>query len=129
MVVVVRRIEAQLGHKLRQLQVQPVELVDRHLPRLEARLLLLIDQPSNQQVFAQILLFGQTGGVDRSQPVQKGAIALEMSVVAGNRVVAELVVITLVAQCGGELRRVLQLLLPVVGEDGVQRLLALGNRR
>ena len=127
-VVVVSRVEAQLRHQLRKFQMQAAKLGDRHLPRLEPCLLLVVHQVAHQQVLAQLFLLRKPGRIDRAQPLQKDAAMLQLGVVTGDRVVTQLVVVTLVAQGGGELRRILELLLPVVGEDVVQRLLALGGR-
>ena len=77
--------------------MQPPDLADGHLPRLEPRLFLFIHQFAHQHFFAELCLLRKPVCVDRAQPVKECTVALQMRVVGGNRVVAQLVVVALIA--------------------------------
>ena len=121
-VVVFLRVELDLGDKLRQIRLQAVELVHRHLPRLEPRFLLFFDQLAHHEFFAQIFLVGHPSRVYLAQAIEKGSAARERVVVRRDGIVRELIRIALVADRRCEFRGVLEIVFPNIAEDGVQRL-------
>ncbi len=55
---------------LRQVDLDAVELVDRHLPRLIQSLLLLLDEPARHQLSRQLLLLRKPIGRDGRKPLE-----------------------------------------------------------
>ena len=123
-VVVLHGIELQVDRHLRQIGVEAVELVDRHLPLFELRRLLVVDQRAHHQLGRELLLIRQAGRVDHAEPLDVSAPARQRGIDRLHGVVGQLIVVALVAEIGGVLRRVLQLVLPDLVKQRVQRLAA-----
>ena len=119
-VVILLRIKTELGDESRQGEMQTVHLADGHLPGLELGCFLSADKITDEDVFAQLLLVAEVGGVDGAKAIEEGAAAIESGIVGFDGVVAELIVIALVADHGRHFRRMLELIFPVVGENLVQ---------
>ncbi len=96
-VVVLHRGEAQLGGQSRIVAVDAAHLVDRHLPLLELRGLLVDLEAANQQILAGLLLVGESGGIDGRQAQQEVLLPRQFVVHRLHGVVADLVVVALVA--------------------------------
>src|SRR5258708_21762168 len=127
-VVVLHRIELQVVDQPWQLRVEAAELVHRHLPLLELRPLLVVDQRAQHQLRRQPLLVRQPRRVDLAQPLNEPTPARQRRIHLLRRVVRELIVIPLVAKEGGKLRRVLQPVLPYLREQLRQVLASLSHR-
>ena len=120
-VVVLHRVEAQLRNELGKIDLQAIELIDRHLPWLEPGFLLILDQCSDQQIFAQLLLISHPSRIHLGQSAEKGSTAGQGFVVCLHGVVGELIVVPVISDGGGKVGLVLEVIFPVVGEDGVER--------
>ena len=81
-----------------------------------------------QQVLADLLLISKSRGIDSGQAKLESLLAGELVVDGRDGVVADLVVIAQVADGGGELGIVLEPILPVVVEEVVEGLPAVGKR-
>ena len=123
--VVLGRLERQHRDQLRRIDVDAAELRDRHLPVLEARPFQTELQLPHHEALVERLLLGKTAGVDGLEPRHKLPIVLEIfrDVLLGE--VAQPVVVALVAEDRGELRAVLEVVFPLLGEE-VSELLAAG---
>ena len=95
-------------------------LVQRHLPLLKVRRLLVLDKLAQQQFAADLLLIRQPGNVHRAQPHQQLLLALQPLVIGLYRVVRDLVVVPLIPQRRSKLGIVPQPVFPVVFENRVQ---------
>ena len=120
-VVIFDGFKGEERNQLGQLDVRAPHLRDGHLPRLEFGFLLLLDELAHHQIVAEDLLIGQAGGIDGGESNDVVAAASKLVVVGGDRVVGELVVVALVADGGGKLRGVAELLLPHLGEERLER--------
>ncbi len=83
---------------------------------------MVLDQLAYQQVFAQLLLGRHAGRIYLSQSTEKASFTGERFVIGLYGVVPQLIVVPVVADGRGKLRLVLELIFPIVGEDGVDRL-------
>ena len=128
-VVVLNGVEAELGHEARILGVDAVHLVEGHLPLFELGGLLVLVELAQQQVLADLFLISETGWVDGREAKLEPLLAREPVVDGLHGVIADLVVVTQVADDGGELGIVLELVFPVVVEEIVEGLAAVGKRR
>ena len=119
-VVVLDRGEGQQRRELRHLEVDAGDLVDRHQPALELRPLDPLLEVAHHQLLVELLLLGEAGGVDGLEALQELARLGEVGVDGGLGGVGELVVPALVAEDRGELRRVGEGVLPLLGEELVE---------
>jgi hypothetical protein len=97
-----------------ELKLDTVVLVHRHLPFLEWRGLLVLDQRAQHQLSRQLFLLRQPVGVDRREPLNIATSPRQRVVHRAGRVVRQLRIVALVAKKGRVLRFVLQLVLPDV---------------
>ena len=127
-VVVFYRSKAKLRYELGQIHLQAIELVDRQLPGLEPGFLLILDQLAHHQLFTQLLLIRHSSRIYLGQSSQKGAAARKGVVIGLHGEIRELIVVAVIADRGGELGVVLEVIFPDVGEDGVQGFHPAGER-
>ena len=116
-VVVVGVVEGGVRGELGQVELQALVLVDGHLPLLEGSGLLVVDEGAEHEFGGELLLVREAGGVDGGEALDEGAAAGERVVVGAGRVVGELVVVALVAEVGGVLGGVAELVLPYLIEE------------
>ena len=116
-VVVVTGVEGGVGGELGQVELQALVLVDGHLPLLEPRGLLVFDEGAEHELGGELGLMRKAGGVDGGEALDEGAAAGQGFVVRAGREVGELVVVALVAEGGGVLRLVAELVLPYLVEE------------
>ena len=126
-VVIVGRIERGVLRQLRQVKLDAVVLVHRHLPLFERRAFLVFDQRAQHQLGGELLLLRQPVAVDGGKAVNVTASARERVVDRAGRVVGQLRVVALVAEVGRVLRIMPQLVLPDVVEQVVQLARTRGN--
>ncbi len=120
-VVILRGGECELGDELGKIDLQAFKLSHRHFPGLESCLLLVLDQLPYQHLFAQLLLVRHSCCIHLAQSIQEGSTACQGVVIGLDGVIRELIVVTAIADGGGKLGIVLEMIFPVVGEDRVQR--------
>jgi len=128
-VVVLDGGEAELGHDLRVRGVDAAHLVDGHLPLFEFGGFLVFGEGAQEQLAADLFLVGESGGVDGGEAEEEALFAGQAVVEGLDGVVGDLVVVALVAERGGKLRVVAEVVLPVVLEEGVEVLAAVFERR
>jgi hypothetical protein len=98
-------VEAELGHKARIGCVDAAHLVDWHLPLLELAASWSSVNLAEEQLAADLLLVSEPGGVDGGEAHEEVLLAGQAVVVGLYGVVGDLVVVALVAEAGGKLRR------------------------
>jgi hypothetical protein len=69
-----------------------------------------------------LLLGRHAGRIYFSQSAEKPSFPGERIVIGLNGVISQLIVVPVVAEGRGKLRLVLELIFPVIGEDGIERL-------
>ena len=74
-VVVFSGVEGGVRGELGQVELQALVLVDGHLPLLEARGLLVVDERAQHELGGELFLVRKAGGVDGSEPLDEGAAA------------------------------------------------------
>src|SRR5579863_9317351 len=121
-VVVFGGRESKPCRQLRIARVDAIHLVYRHLPLLEFVRLLVLCETANQQLARNLLLISQASRIDSGKAKQPALLARQPVVVCLYRVVAELVVVSLVANDGSKLRTVLEARLPIFAEERIKRL-------
>src|SRR5579864_9535442 len=119
-VVVLDAGEGEHRDERRRLDVDAAELVDRHLPRLEPRLLEELAQVAHHQRLVEGLLLGKAGRVDGLEAGHELARLGELAVDLRLREIAQLIVVALVPDVGGEFRTDLQVILPLLVEQRSQ---------
>ena len=120
--VFLRVVERDRADEAGQLQVDAAHLVQRHLVQLQPVAAQLVLQLAHHQLLVELVGVGETAGVDRLEALQVIGGDLVLGRHVRQRHVAPAVVVAQVAQHGGELRRVLQLVLPLLGQQRVERL-------
>ncbi len=102
--------------------MEAVELVQRHLVGLQRDAPQAVLQLPHHQLLAQPLLLGEAAGVDGLEAGEEAFGLLLLQLGVGQRGVAEAVVVAVVADDGGGLRRILEVVLPLLRQQAVQRL-------
>ena len=120
-------VERNGADEARQLQVHAVHLVQRHLVELQVVALQPVAQLAHHQLQIELVLVGEAGGVDRLEALEEIRIGLALGRLVRQREIAPAIVVAQVAQDGGELRRVLQRVLPLFGQQLVERIHPGGN--
>ena len=100
--------------------MQPVHLVDGHLPLLEPLRLDGFAKVANHQVAIESLLFRESGRIDRLELAQKDLRLCIVAVDRSLREITEPVVVALVAEDGGELGGIAEGVLPLLVEELVE---------
>src|SRR5207253_1316909 len=121
-VVVLDRLEGEERDELRRVDVDAVDLRDRDLPVLEARVFELLAERADEERPRERLLVRKAGRIDRLEPAEVLLRLREPGLDLRLREVGPLVVPPLVAQDRRELRVVGERVLPVVGEQVLHRL-------
>jgi hypothetical protein len=120
-VVVLDRVEGEVIDELRRLDLDAVVLSDRHLPAPELRALEpLLELPDHQRL-VELLLLREARRVDGLETLQELGRLGEVLFDGGERVVARLVVPSLVAEDRRELGIGRERVFPLLGEQVVQR--------
>ena len=127
-VIVLDVVKAELRDQLRVVGIDAAHLVDGHLPLFKLGGLLVVGDGAHQDLAAVLFLLRQPGGIDGGETEQDSLFAGQALVEGFDGEVADLIVVALVADGGGEFRGVLQALLPVLLEDGVEGFAAVFER-
>ncbi len=88
------------------------ELVDRHLPVVELRTLQILTQVAHHELLTERLLVGKSRSVDRLEYLELLFGVLVLLRDRRGRVIAQAVVVAVVADVGGEFRIGAELVLP-----------------
>src|ERR1051326_588464 len=96
-------------------------LVDRHLVLFETKIAGALLQHANQQVVRELILIGKPRSRDRLQSGQKRFVGLMVPHDGIERIVIQLVVITVIAESGGALRIIAQIRLVLLVEESLLR--------
>src|ERR1700688_3432340 len=97
------------------------ELRGRHLPVFELRGLKCLAEAAHDQGMVQFFLLRKSGNVDRFEARQRLARVFE---VVGNRlvrIIADLIVVAVVAHLSGKFRLRAKRVFPLVGEQAIER--------
>ena len=120
-VVVLDGGEAELGNELRVSGVDAAHLVHRHLPFLEFGSFLVVCEAPDEQFEADLVLVGEPGGIDGRELHQVILLSGEPVVDGAYGIVGDLVVVALVADRRSEFRLPLEVRLPVIVKECMQR--------
>jgi hypothetical protein len=120
-VEVLRGLELEECGELRRLKVDPIHLVHRHLPGLEPGVLQRLPERPDEEHPGQGVLLAESGRVDGLEPRQELLRRPELGGLGRGREVSRPVVPALVTLDGGVLRGTGEDVLPVLGEQGVER--------
>ena len=118
-VVVLDRGEAELSHELRIDRIDAAHLVNGHLPRFELGGLLVVGEAADEEFAADLVLVREPGGIDGSELQQEFLLSRKPFVDRLYGVVRDLVVVSLVADVGGELGLPLKIFFPIIVEEGM----------
>ena len=105
--------------QIRKAQVDAVELVDRHLILFEIEVGEALPQHPNQKVVGELVLLGEARGRYGFKAGEKILIGLVALTDGRERVLGELVVVAVVAEGGGALRKVAEIRLVLLFEERV----------
>src|SRR5258708_247559 len=126
--VMLNRVERHRKRQVRELRVDAVLLVDRHLVLFEIEVGNALLQQTDQQVMGQPVLAGKAGGGDGFNPFQERFVRLMAQSDSGERIIGKLVVVAIVAKGGGALRLIAQVGLILLLKKSVLGGEMLGNR-
>ena len=118
--IVFHRAESRVGGQARKCQVQSIHLVDGHFPVFELRAFDLLAQIADHQVPAQALLLREARGVNRLENLERLPRVLDLPGEKFRRIIAEAVVISIVADRRGKLGVGAQSVFPLLLKRGLQ---------
>ena len=118
--IVLHGTESRARGQARIRQVYSIHLVDGHFPVLESRPFDLLAQVTDHQVLAQALLLREARGVDRFENRERLPRVPQLPGEKFRRIIAEAVVIPIVAHRRGQLRVCAQLVFPLLLQRGLQ---------
>ena len=125
--VMLHRIERDRERQIGQVGVDAVHLIDRHFEFFQIVIGVAQFEHAHQQIVGELILFGHAGGGDRGDLGQEIAIGLVAVGERGQRTFGEFVVVAIIAESRGALRRIAQIGLVLIFEDGVLGRDAIGD--
>jgi hypothetical protein len=105
-----------------------VLLIDGHLVFLEVEIGDALLKDANEEVVGKLILVGKTGGGDGLKAREEGTVGLIAAGDGGERIVGELIVITVISKSGGALRETAKFSFVVFVKEGVLRGESIGER-
>ena len=118
--IVFYRTESRARGQARNSKVHSIHLVNGHFPVFELRAFDLLAQIADHQILAHALLLRETRGVDGLEDLQRPPRVIEFPGVKLRRVIAEAVIVPIVADRRGKLGVSSQLVFPFRLERGLQ---------
>ena len=120
--IVLGAVERHRRDELRKRQMHAVELVERHLVQLQIGRVDVVAELAHHQLLIEPVLFAEARGVDRLEARKECRGVFLLLLHMRDRRIRPLVVVAIVAEDGRELRRFLEVPLPLLGEQIIERL-------
>jgi hypothetical protein len=117
--VVLDGVERHGQRKVGQAGVHAVHLIDRHLVLFEVIVVQTLLENADEEVVGEGVLLGKTNGRDSFEATEEGGVGAVTARHRGKRMIGELVVVAVVSDGGCALRRVLEIGLVDLFEEGV----------
>src|SRR5712675_1393554 len=126
--IVLDRIERNRKRQIGNTSVDAVKLINRHLVFFQIEIGDTLLEDSNKKVVGKLILVREAVRADRIEPAQEAAVRLITFCDGSKRVVAELVVISIIAVRGRASGKIAQVRLVLLVKESVLRSDAISNR-